>query len=70
MPAAEAVAQQTPEAAPTPAMAEAVESLEQSDAGRQLVKSRHLVFPGVMVFIALLTLGFIYDWRKGVFRWR
>ena len=57
-------------AAPTPAMAEAVEFLEQSDAGGQFLKSRHLVFPGVMVFIALLTLGFIYDWRKGVFRWR
>ncbi len=69
-PVAEAAAQETPEAAPTPAMAKAVEFLEQSDAGRQLVKSRHLVFPGVMVFIALLTLGFIYDWRKGVFRWR
>ena len=35
-----------------------------------LVESRGLVFGGVMVFIALLTLGFIYDWRKGVFRWR
>jgi NADH-quinone oxidoreductase subunit A len=35
-----------------------------------LVESRHLVFGGVMTFIALLTLGFVYDWRKGVFRWR
>ena len=35
-----------------------------------LKDSRDLVFPGVMVFIALLTLGFIYDWRKGVFQWR
>jgi len=34
------------------------------------VESRHLVFAGAMLFIALLTLGFIYDWRKGVFRWR
>ncbi len=34
------------------------------------VANRHLVFGGTMVFIALLTLGFIYDWRKGVFRWR
>jgi len=35
-----------------------------------LVESRHLVFGGVMVFLALLTLGLVYDWRKGVFRWR
>ncbi len=27
-------------------------------------------FFGGMVFIGLLTLGFIYDWRKGIFRWR
>jgi NADH-quinone oxidoreductase subunit A len=31
---------------------------------------RHLVFAGVMTFLALLTLGFVYDWRKGVFQWR
>jgi NADH-quinone oxidoreductase subunit A len=35
-----------------------------------LVESRNLVFAGVMIFIGLLTLGFVYDWRKGVFRWR
>ena len=35
-----------------------------------LIETRGLAFLGVMVFIALLTLGFIYDWRKGVFRWR
>lgn len=29
-----------------------------------------LVFAGGMVFIALLTLGFIHDWRKGVLSWR
>jgi len=29
-----------------------------------------LVFAGVMTFVALLTLGFVYDWRKGVFQWR
>ncbi len=28
------------------------------------------VFAGGLAFIALLTLGFVYDWRKGVFRWR
>jgi NADH-quinone oxidoreductase subunit A len=34
------------------------------------VENRHLVFAGAMVFIALLTVGYVYDWRKGVFRWR
>jgi len=28
------------------------------------------VFIGGMVFLVLLTLGFVYDWRKGIFRWR
>lgn len=28
------------------------------------------VFVGGILFLALLTLGFVYDWRKGVFRWR
>jgi NADH-quinone oxidoreductase subunit A len=32
--------------------------------------NRDLVFAGAMVFIALLALGFVYDWRKGVFQWR
>ena len=31
---------------------------------------RLLIFSEVMVFIALLTLGLLYVWRKGVFRWR
>jgi len=35
-----------------------------------LVASRGLVFAEIMVFIALLGLGFVYAWRKGVFRWR
>jgi NADH-quinone oxidoreductase subunit A len=35
-----------------------------------LVESRNLVFAGAMIFLALLTLGFVYDWRVGVFRWR
>jgi NADH-quinone oxidoreductase subunit A len=35
-----------------------------------LVQNRDLVFTGAMLFIALLTLGFVYDWRKGVFQWR
>jgi len=35
-----------------------------------LVESRGLVFGGVLVFLLLVTLGFVYDWRKGIFRWR
>ena len=35
-----------------------------------LVSSRGLVFAGVMAFTGLLVVGFAYDWRKGVFRWR
>ena len=31
---------------------------------------RHLLFAAVMIFVALLTVGFVYDWRKGVFQWR
>ncbi|NLX94811.1 MAG: NAD(P)H-quinone oxidoreductase subunit 3 [Rhodopirellula sp.] len=27
-------------------------------------------FLGGMIFILLLTLGFVYDWRKGIFQWR
>ena len=37
---------------------------------RHAVSSRQLVFAEAMVFIALLALGFVYAWRKGVFRWR
>ena len=35
-----------------------------------LASGRNIVFAGAMVFIALLALGFVYDWRKGVFQWR
>ena len=65
LPAA-ATADQVPATTPTPATDAAVAALR----GSELVANRHLVFAGVMVFIALLALGFIYDWRKGVFRWR
>jgi NADH-quinone oxidoreductase subunit A len=33
-------------------------------------KNRDVIFIGAMAFLALLTLGFVYDWRKGVFDWR
>lgn len=32
--------------------------------------SRGLVFTEVMVFIGLLTVGLVYAWKKGVFKWR
>jgi NADH-quinone oxidoreductase subunit A len=28
------------------------------------------VFWGVLVFIFLLLVAYVYDWRRGVFRWR
>jgi NADH-quinone oxidoreductase subunit A len=34
------------------------------------VSSRGLVFAEIMVFLALLGAGYLYAWRKGVFRWR
>jgi NADH-quinone oxidoreductase subunit A len=39
-------------------------------AAQPLGYSRGLVFGEVMVFVALLGLGLVYAWRKGVFRWR
>lgn len=35
-----------------------------------LVSCRGLVFGGVMFFLLLLIVGFIYDWRKGLFKWQ
>ena len=34
------------------------------------VANRGLVFGAVMFFIAIVAVGYVYDWRKGVFRWR
>ena len=34
------------------------------------VSGRGLVFVAAMAFTALVIVGFAYDWRKGVFRWR
>jgi NADH-quinone oxidoreductase subunit A len=39
-------------------------------AAEPLGYSRGLVFGEVMVFMALLALGLVYAWRKGVFQWR
>jgi NADH-quinone oxidoreductase subunit A len=35
-----------------------------------MVADRQFVFWGVVSFFVLLLAGYIYDWRKGVFRWR
>jgi NADH-quinone oxidoreductase subunit A len=35
-----------------------------------VVESRHVVFLGAMVFLGLVAVGFVYDWRKGFFQWR
>ena len=35
-----------------------------------LVDSRGVVFAGVMFFLALVTAGLFYEWRRGVLRWR
>lgn len=42
----------------------------QAAVDEHLVAGRGLVFGEVLVFIALLALGFAYAWRKGVFQWR
>jgi NADH-quinone oxidoreductase subunit A len=34
------------------------------------VDNRTTIFIGAMMFIFLLTLGFVYDWRKGIFHWK
>ena len=36
----------------------------------QMIEGRGLVFGGVMFFLVLVTLGLVYEWRRGVLRWR
>jgi NADH-quinone oxidoreductase subunit A len=31
---------------------------------------RNAIFWEVLVFLATLALGYVYAWRKGVFKWR
>jgi len=52
--------------------AEQLMTAEDDDATQEPEKERsgQGLFIGGMVFIVLLTLGLIYDWRKGIFRWR
>ncbi|MFV2069532.1 MAG: NADH-quinone oxidoreductase subunit A [Pirellulales bacterium] len=34
------------------------------------IAGRGMVFAGVGLFFLLLVLGFLYDWKKGIFKWR
>lgn len=35
-----------------------------------LISCRTLVFGGVLFYLVLVALGLVYEWRKGVLRWR
>ncbi len=35
-----------------------------------IIESRGLALAGALVFIGLLAVGYLYDWRKGILRWR
>ena len=71
-PAKLAAMESVSDGAPVRAIDATVKALQNSEsvAAEQLIQNHSAVFVGVMVFIGLLTLGLIYDWRKGVFRWR
>ena len=62
--------------APAEAPAGQPPSIAVEPAGRELAQGAAIdwtprpAFVGGMVFIILLTLGFLYDWRKGIFQWR
>ena len=54
-------------------VATAVQAVETGSAPAVAAAPRPVVRPvfiGGFLFLVLLTLGFVYDWRKGVFRWR
>ena len=36
----------------------------------EFIGSRGLVLAGVMFFVGLVVLGLVYEWRRGVLRWR
>lgn len=36
----------------------------------RMIQSRGLVLAGALAFIGLLAVGYVYDWRKGILRWR
>ena len=41
----------------------------QSLAAQNDAVNLNLIFGEVLVFVALLTVGLVYAWRRGVFRW-
>jgi NADH-quinone oxidoreductase subunit A len=48
-----------------------IQSVVPGDAvAHPLAASRGLIFAEALIFIALLGVGFVYAWRKGVFQWR
>ncbi len=47
------------------AVPSAAVATSESDGGRP-----PFIFASGMIFVMLLALGFIYDWRKGIFQWR
>lgn len=50
-----------------------VESLAEGSASRGLERTGlrpPYLFAGGMIFVGLLTLGLVYDWRKGILEWR
>ena len=38
--------------------------------GDSLISGRGVVFGGVLFFLFLVVAGLIYEWRKGVLKWR
>jgi NADH-quinone oxidoreductase subunit A len=51
-------------------LAASQEPARQTPVLRSNTTGSHVMFAGAMTFVALLTLGYVYDWRKGVFQWR
>ena len=45
------------------------EGIDQAVA-ESLVADRSLVFAGVLFFLFLVIAGLVYEWRKGVLKWR
>ncbi len=58
-------------AATYPARIETTASAQRSATAADALSGtgRPLIFWGGVLFLAILTLGFVYDWRKGVFRY-
>jgi len=69
LPAAVAPASESP-AAEAGHVAAGIDAAVCRGAAEGYVASRHVVFAGVMVFLVLLAAGLVYDWRKGILRWR